>query len=67
MEDEHAQFSGPIPAAYDRYLGPDVVPAVRRGSGGAMGWLAIFAIARRLQRPDSSAFAEPPLLKLRRA
>jgi hypothetical protein len=22
MKDEHAQFSGPIPAAYDRYLGP---------------------------------------------
>jgi hypothetical protein len=22
MKDEHAQFSGSIPAAYDRYLGP---------------------------------------------
>jgi hypothetical protein len=22
MKDEHAQFSGAIPAAYDRYLGP---------------------------------------------
>ncbi len=35
MKDEHAQFSGSIPAAYDRYPGADVVPAVRRGSGGA--------------------------------
>ena len=22
MKDEHAQFSGSVPAAYDRYLGP---------------------------------------------
>src|SRR4030095_2945166 len=25
MKDEHAQFSGSIPAAYDRYLGPMVL------------------------------------------
>ena len=35
VKDEHAQFSGSITAAYDRYLGT-IVPAVRRGSDGTL-------------------------------
>jgi hypothetical protein len=36
MKDEHAQFSGSIPGAYDRYLGPIRFLYIRTRSVAAM-------------------------------